>query len=120
MDSSLPRIALSLSYIKEFSVDEQGVFLHSLNPNYRPIRINNNYPFKIFGKVLGSSNTKKVTILQIKFEDLSYTFNIISLILLTLLPNHTNSNTTKKRTFTTVKYNTYFPFCSGNALTNCL
>ncbi|MDE7424088.1 MAG: XRE family transcriptional regulator [Lachnospiraceae bacterium] len=50
-------------YIKEFSVDEHGVFLHSLNPDYRPIRINDNYPFKIFGKVLGSSNTKKVTIL---------------------------------------------------------
>lgn len=50
-------------YIKEFSVDGHGVFLHSLNPNYSPIRINDNYPFKIFGKVLGSSNTKKVTIL---------------------------------------------------------
>ena len=50
-------------YIKEFSVDGHGVFLHSLNPNYNPIRINDNYPFKIFGKVLGSSNTKKVTIL---------------------------------------------------------
>lgn len=50
-------------YIKEFARNEDGAFLHSLNPSYPPILINDYLQFKIFGKVLGASNTKKVTIL---------------------------------------------------------
>lgn len=41
------------AYCKKLQDDEKGLYLISLNSTYKPITINENQTFKIFGKVIG-------------------------------------------------------------------
>ena len=44
------------AYIKELHIDDEGAFLHSLNPNYRDKPILPESDFRIVGKVVGRYN----------------------------------------------------------------
>ena len=44
------------AYIKELRIDDEGAFLHSLNPNYRDKPILTESDFRIVGKVVGRYN----------------------------------------------------------------
>ena len=44
------------AYIKELRIDEEGAFLHSLNPKYRDKAILSESDFRIIGKVIGRYN----------------------------------------------------------------
>lgn len=46
------------AYIKELRVDEEGAFLHSLNPQYRDKPITAESNFRIVGEVVGRYNEK--------------------------------------------------------------
>lgn len=46
------------AYIKELRIDEEGAFLHSLNPKYRDKPILPESDFRIVGKVIGRYNEK--------------------------------------------------------------
>lgn len=46
------------AYIKELRVDEEGAFLHSLNPQYRDKPITPESNFRIVGEVVGRYNEK--------------------------------------------------------------
>lgn len=46
------------AYIKELRVDDEGAFLHSLNPKYRDKPILPEADFRIIGKVIGRYNEK--------------------------------------------------------------